>query len=200
MSLKQRALGLTRLSLHQVEKNETSMVFVINNTSPRGNVNVTVADGMGSNVDVRVPVTSIPVDLSYQASKQNLISNPAVRTMAAKNVLIFVDPESAVRFLETDPDAIEENRRLYAQGNVAEVGSADNHIEELSSVQAENDGDINPFALVMANESTSEEDDIIRDLKARIDELSEEDLTYIARVSRFEKVKSWAAAQVVADK
>lgn len=199
MSLKNRALGLKRLSLHELEKAESSSVYVINASQPRGHINLTVSDGMGKPVAVRAPISYIPVDLSYQATKQNLIGSPAFRTLVAKKVLLIVESDAATAFNGTDSDARGENARLYSVGEISEVGDA-SYNQDYQQVQAETSGDINPFAMMMALETSMSDEEIIRDLTARVDEFNEADFTYLATTSKMEKVKAWAAEKANAQR
>ncbi len=187
-SLKARSLALKSLSLHELEKLDTSFVFVINNTSPKGNINLTVADGMGNQIGVRVPVANIPYDLSTQATKSSLISNPQLRTLVAKRAILFVHPDHALEFLNTR-DAREEHNRLFSMGEIAAIGDS----SELESKQAEASGELHPFAMMLANSSEGSDDEQLSQLKGREDEFTEEDYVYIATNSSKEKVKTWAA-------
>lgn len=191
MSLRKTTLGIKRLTLNQLERMDTSFVYVINNTDPRGNLNLTVADGMGNQVAVRVPVCNIPYDLSTQATKQALLSNPQLRTLNAKGVLLFVDPDAAVELLKT-PDARDEHKRLFSVGEIAAIGDEEDN-SELANVQAEEDGNIHPFAMTMAMVEDGTDEEVIRQLKSREDELSADDYTYIATNSKKDKVKAFAA-------
>lgn len=195
-SLKSQSLNLKRTDLHTLEAGNSSYFWVINNIEPRGSINMTVADGMGNQIPVRVPIAAIPVDLSTQATAKSLLASPQVRTMIAKKVLILVDGDAARTFLET-PAAQEEHRRLYALSDIAEVGQEGAGLNELSQAQAEAEGSLNPFAMSMALASDLSEDEVLRELRSREDELSEADFQYIAQNSKYERVKSWAAEKAV---
>lgn len=198
MSLKNAVAGLKRLSLHELDRDKENMsVWVLNRTKDvtgsAGAINLTVADGMGGQIQVRVPVANIPVDLSTQATRQNLISSPQVRTLHAKKVIEFIDPEQARTLLASNADARAENQRLYKLGEVAEVGNSAEINDELQQVEAENAGDLNPFAITMAFEEAMTDEDILMTLRGREDELGEKDFLYLVNNSKHERVKSWAA-------
>lgn len=195
-SLKSRAAQLPRITLHNLESGDFSSFWVLNMTNPRGNLNLTVADGMGNQVPVRVPIASIPVDLSNQATKKSLCVNPQVRTLIAKGVLALIEPTAAMEFLK-DPEAREENKRLYSLGEIAEIGDTGGELNEVQALVAETDGDINPFVLQLVAQTDMDEDETLRELKSREDEMSKDDFQYIAQGSRHEKVKAWAASKAI---
>lgn len=191
-NLKTRTRELKRISLHELEKMDTSYFWVLNLTNPLGHLNLTVADGMGNQVDVRIPLARIPIDLSTQATKRNLVANPQIRTLAAKKVIAFVDPDTAVEFIERDREAADENRRLYALGDFAQVGESQEDNSQLQQTVAEQDGSLNAFAATMAL-GDGTDDEVIDMIRAREDELSKMDFEYIAANSKLDRVKAYAA-------
>lgn len=197
VSLASAVAGLKRLKIHEVESSKTGSIFVLNKANPRGALNLTVADGMGGQSSVRVPIAKIPVDLATQATKRNIVSSPQVRTLHAKNVIEFIDEEAARALLATHPDAKAEHARLYSVGEIAEIGNADEVSGEVAQVQLEADGDINPFAVEMAFDTSLSEEDLLMTLRGREEELKAVDLMYIVNNSKHERVKTWAAERAV---
>jgi len=194
-SLKSRAESLKRLQLHDLESMQTSFVWVLNRTNPRGNLNLTVADGMGNQVPVRIPIANIPVDLSTQATKQSLVANPQVRQLVAKGIISLVDPEAAREFLK-DPEARAEHQRIYAVAEIAEIGDSEMNAE-LQSVQVEESGELSAFVIQLTLSGDMNEDEVLSELRAREDEMTKEDFLYVTQNSKHEKVKAWAAERAV---
>lgn len=193
VTLKTAVARLKRLAIHEIESSKTGSIFILNNTMPRGALNMTIADGMGGQTSVRVPIAKIPVDLATQATKRNIVSSPQVRTLHAKRVIEFIDEDQARELLNTHPDARAEHARLYAVGEISAIGDADEQAGEVAQVQQEASGDLNPFAVEMAFDENLSEEDLIMTLRGREDELTEADLLYIVSNSKHDRVKAWAA-------
>jgi len=195
MSSKKEALKLKRLTIHELEAANSSFVWVLNNTNPKGNINLTVADGRGRPVNVRVPISWIPIDLTTQSTKNALLEDPNFRTLVAKRLILLIDSAEAIEFLKHG-DAAEEHARIYQVGDIAPVGAADEN-QELEAVKAEAAGDINPFVLNLMVEKTLPEENVLRELRNREDEFTKADYQYIAQNSLHDKVKAWAAEQAL---
>lgn len=195
MSSKKQALALKQITIHELEASSQSTVFVINNAKPKGNINLTVADGMGRQRNVRVPISWIPVDLTMQITRKSLLEDPQFRTLVAKRVILIIDNDAAREFLK-NPDAAEEYARLYAVGPIAEVGAADESAE-IENAKALVDGSIDPFVMNILVQRDMSEDDVLRELRNREDDLTKKDFQYIAQNSLHDKVKTWAAEQAL---
>ncbi len=187
---------LVPITLGELEKSDSSSVWVLNVSNPQGNINMDIPDGMGNRTSIRVPITFIPVDLTTQATKSALLGNPQFRSMLAKKMMMLVTADSANDFL-TQPHAAEEQARIYSVGEIAEIGSAGSNAAALESLRAESEGTIDPFALNIAMVSDQDEDDIIRQLRTRGSQLKKADWMHISRTSKFEKVKAFAASEAL---
>lgn len=196
LSLLQAVKNLKSVPIHILETSKTGSIYAVNQMNPKGAINLTIADGMGGQSTVRLPVAKIPIDLATQATKRNIISSPQVRQLVAKEAIKFVDEEEARALLASHPEAKLEHKRLYSIGEIAEVGSTDEVSHEVQQVQAEASGDLNPFAVEMAFDTGMSEEDLLMTLRGREDELQEADFLYLVSNSKHERVKAWAAEKV----
>lgn len=194
--MKKNANELKPITIHELESSNSSYVWVCNRTSPKGNINLTVSDGMGKSIPVRIPITWIPIDLTTQATKQSLLSNPQFRQLLAKRQIGLIDPNEALEFLN-DPEARKENERIYNVGTIDAIGEAQENNAQVSSAIAESSGDLSPFAMNIAVQNDMDEDEVLRELRNRSDELSKADYLYISQNSRQEKVKAYAAERAL---
>jgi hypothetical protein len=92
-------------TLEQLEKEPRGPVYVINNLkgSYKGMVVVPIARRNGNGHDVlRIPPTFIPVDLTLQVSKDQLLDSSEFRRTVGKKLVVLVNPEYARRLLATE--------------------------------------------------------------------------------------------------
>lgn len=116
MSLKK--LANYTLKLRDVEADEkTNTVFVLNNTKAerRGQVIFGVPKATGVGLDtVVIPATFIPVELTEQVSKRQLMTSAEFRNAVSRGMLILVKSEWAIAYLESE-EAQHEMERLQNQ-------------------------------------------------------------------------------------
>jgi hypothetical protein len=109
-----RSTEKKEITLRELENLETSAVYVINSSprSHRGEIIFSVPrpNGVGEDV-IRVPKTWIPVDLSDQVEKKNLMQSSRFRLNVSKKLLTLIHPDVAERVLEGE-DATAEKERL----------------------------------------------------------------------------------------
>lgn len=92
-------------TLEQLEKEDRGPVYVINNLKGgyKGMIIVPIARRSGNGQDVlRIPPTFIPVDLTLQVSKSQILDSTEFRRTVGKKLVILVNPEYARRLLATD--------------------------------------------------------------------------------------------------
>ncbi len=92
-------------TLEQLEKEDRGPVYVINNLKGayKGMVIVPIARRSGNGQDVvRIPPTFIPVDLTLQVSKSQLLDSTEFRRTVGKKLVVLVNPEYARRLLDTE--------------------------------------------------------------------------------------------------
>ena len=76
------------LTIAQAEKESGSALWVLNNSGGNckqfGVINVTIPEGNGQVYTIRVPDTSIPIDLTTQATRNAILTNPQFRRLVEK--------------------------------------------------------------------------------------------------------------------
>lgn len=185
-------LKLKRLTIAEVEKQNTSSLFVMNKSVPRGNINFTIADGAGQSVGIQVPQTWIPVDLSNFAVKEDVIRNPNFRRLVARGFFHLVDAAEAESVLQ-EPKAQKENDRIY--GVIEDISEDEFSAPVDKQINAQvSDSNISPFIQNIILRSTQEPaSDLIVELDGKADTLSIKDAQdLMGQVSNAE-IKSWAA-------
>jgi len=102
------------IKLRDLESNDSNSVFVLNNTkgSTRGQVIFGVPKATGVGLDtVVIPATFIPVELTEQVSKHQLLASSEFRNALAKGLIVAIKDEWAIEYLQSQ-DAMEEIERL----------------------------------------------------------------------------------------
>jgi hypothetical protein len=188
------------MSIRDLENAKSSSLWVLNNSGGNkkmmGIINISVREGNGQLNTVRIPVTSIPVDLSIQATKDAILSNPQFRRVIMGKMLIAISDEQAESLLDND-QAREEQQRLYSMGydGPAELPEAS---PEFKSALNADTGNISGLALNLAHSNTPEtEDQLVATLRNNQKALSSEDLSYIVNTSGLPKVKAEAAKMLM---
>lgn len=183
------------LTIADLEASRSSSVWVLNNTAPKGNVNMTMSDGQGQMIVVSVPVTWIPIDLTTQATKNAILTSPTFRRMITMGMLKLVDEDTAMTTM-AGSDAQKEAQRIYSRAQeltVDEVGMP----AEAKAAVAEGDGSISGFALNLANAKDMDEDQVLTTLRNNESSMSPADFRYIAENSQYPRVKARAAEMLV---
>lgn len=179
------------MKISDLEKSDSSSVWVENKSNPRGIVNMSMSDGSGNNIVVTVPVTHIPVDLTTQATKSAIVSSPMFRRMVTMTMLEIISEDEAMQKLST-PEAKKEAQRIYdwtqSIHGGAEIGKVEIPIVEEG---------ISGFAMSLAELSDMDEDQVMSMLRGNEDTLSAKDWKYLAERSTYLKVKSLAAEHLV---
>jgi hypothetical protein len=184
------------MTIGELENSKSSSVWVLNNSNPKGNVNITMSDGQGNNVLVQVPVTFIALDLTTQATKQALVTSPLFRRMLAQNVLKLIREEEEALAMMATPEAQKEAERLYNRVQDLNVDAA-YMPQEAQRAKAEGDGSVSGFAMNIAMAKDLDEDQVMTTLRNNESALSNDDWNYIAQNSQYARVKSYAATKLV---
>lgn len=184
------------LTIQEAERATTTSVWVLNYSQPKGNLHFGVADGMGGQLIVKIPVTWIPIDLTTQASKSVLLGNPVFRRFAMQGLLRLVDEESALKLMDSE-QAKEEARRIYSVDSLPIAQNTLTAPDKVKGVQMEAMGNVSGFAMNLANTTDVGEDQIMNSLIGQESALTKADFQYIAQNSQFPKVKEYASKKVV---
>lgn len=108
------------LTIRDLESSPTKgSIFVINNTkgASRSQLFLTVPKSNGEGNDgVVIPVTFIPMDLTEQVTKKQLMESSAFRRLIARRLVRVIDDESALEMLR-EPEAQAERDRILNELN-----------------------------------------------------------------------------------
>jgi len=183
------------LTIGEAEKSDSSSVWVINSSDPKGNINFSVSDGMGGQVVIRVPVTWIPLDLTTQATKATILASPRFRDLLAKKFMTLVSEEYATSVMEQKA-AQDEHARLMNYS----INEIDKSMmpKAAQTVVAEAMGEVSGFAMNLANSDSLDEDSALNALRGQESVLTKADFQYIAQNSSLARVKEYAAQRVTA--
>ena len=185
------------LSTGEAEKEESSSLWVINGSDPKGTLNFSVADGMGGQIVIQIPVTWIPVDLSTKATKASILASPNFRNLVAQRKAQLVSEAYAMSVMNQD-SAQTEAERVY--NRYSNAGSLDSPTvpPAARTVQAEAMGEVSGFAMNIAQSENLDEDSALNALRGQESSLTKADMQYIAQNSSLPRVKEYAATRVTA--
>jgi hypothetical protein len=189
-----KKVKFVKISLRDLEEAKSSSVWILNRTNPRGRICMTVADGLGGATVMNIATTWIPVDLTTQATKENLLKNPTFRRLVTKGAIWLISEEQAEQAMR-DPDAQEEAKKVYSMMNDA---SDMDMLPEVKKVIDEKTGNISGFALNIVDSELSEQD-ALNSIRNQEGALSREDYEYIVRNSKLSKVKEYCASVLLDD-
>ena len=190
--------ALKTISLQELEATKSSSVWVINNSNPKGTINMTLSDGMGNNVVVAVAVTWIPLDLTTQASKSSILASPTFRRMLSMNMIKIVAEDSANEAMSSER-AQKEATRIYSHAQELSV-SETSMPQEAKAAAVEGSGDVSGFAMQLAMASSMDEDQVMTTLRGNESTMSLSDFKYLAETSVFPRVKTHCAEKILAQR
>jgi hypothetical protein len=184
------------VSLKTIENDsKATSIWAINNTNPRGIINISMPDGLGGTTIMTIPITWIPVDLTTQATKESLLKSPSFRRLVTAGNIGLIDEEQAEEIM-TSEGAKDEATRVYSIVQQVEMVPASNS-PEVSKLKSEESGLVSGFAMNIIGMDEVDEDKILSMIKGQEGILTSEDYTYIATNSTQTKVKEYCAAQAV---
>jgi hypothetical protein len=184
------------LTIGDIEASKSSSIWVLNKSNPKGNITITVPNGMGNVVTVMVPVTWIPVDMTTQATKQSLLASPVFRRMMTLGMIAIISEEDAQKLLSED-DARVEMQRIYAMpqelsGNPETIPAA------VTSIKSEVAGEVSGFALNISHTDSLDEAQVMNAIKGNDGTMTETDMKYIVANSKYGKVKTYLTERLLA--
>ena len=198
LSAKQIA-AIPSLTLSQLEKSEHASVWVFNLSGSaelkdfkRGIINISVNDGIGNTISLRVPITWVPVDLTTQVTKTALVMNPQFRRLASAGILKIISEDSALEIVGT-PEGRRETIKVHAaekySGDLADSGiNVENEVVSTSN--------INAIVISVINRDDLDEDACISVLEGHEMTMNTNDFEYLAKNSKYGGVKDWAITRL----
>lgn len=186
------------VTLKSIEADKSSSsLWVVNKTLPRGVVNISMPDGLGGTTVMEIPITWIPVDLTTQATKENLLKSPVFRRLVTSGSIGLIDEEQAEQIMDNG-DARKEATRIYSAITTgADLGAGSGSANaEVTKLTEEESGNISGFALNIVGMDL-EEDQILTMVRGQEGALSTEDYKYIASNSTLIRVKEFCAERAL---
>lgn len=180
-------IDLKFLSLSQLERSQDTSVWVFNNSNPRGIINMQTNDGLGNTVAMRIGISWMPLDLTTQATKQSIVTNPQFRRLVSGEMIKIVDPEQAREIAESSAGRAE-LKRLF---DMEAIGQS-NEIQIPDVLKKETATGVSGFVMSLVNRSDIDEDAAIAALRGQEGVLTDKDWRYLAENSPFSCVKEFA--------
>lgn len=184
------------LNIAEAERAQSSSVWVLNTSNPKGIIGFEVADGMGTKVVIKIPVTWIPIDLTTQSTKATILSSPHFRKVLSHKMVQLVSQEYADSVMDQDAAQKELMR-------VSNLSSTDLQIDastlpsEVKSIQSEAMGEVSGFAMNLAMNADIDDEQALNALRGQESSLTKADFQYIAQNSASARVKEYASQKVV---
>lgn len=110
---------LKRITQRELELSDDTRLFVLNNAEPRGDILLTIPKDKGRDQMVVIPPTWIPIDLTMQCRREDILNSPDFRRVLARQFVIAIDPDEAEKFFDVNSSAKVELDRILgrAEGN-----------------------------------------------------------------------------------
>jgi len=210
MSVKPQAKALMRpLTVTQALQREDDIeLYVMNLTKPAGNINLTVKGEDDTMQSIVIPKTFVPIDMTMFAPRKNLLLNKHFRQLQQLGQIAIAHPEDALTAIQASPKAQQEIQRVLHMNAVGNEAVAPAMLEmrtdiapaqQPSQAPIENEESYqpSPFAAGIVNRAGLEGEDmadLMGDIEMRRDELSLDDMNYIAN-----NVEDVALKQFIAD-
>lgn len=129
------------MTLSELEQHDKGVVYVLNATTGDLNgqilISVPKKNGNGSDM-VRVPKTFIPIDLTAQVTRSQLMESSEFRKTVTNGLVKLVTPEYATLLLSSDQGK-EEKRRIENEINKARTVLANTGVTDGGDAEEEED-------------------------------------------------------------
>lgn len=193
-TIKHEGLTLNVISVDKAFKEESSSLWVLNRTSPRGVMLINVASIGGRMNTIKIPATFAPIDVTMFETKENLLSSPQFRRQVGLMSIVLVSEKDA-RELMNLAHVSEEYRRLYPELAEFQTQEQDSRNEATPDhAMPEMEDNVHPMIqnLIGGAEGYKEEH-ALSTLRSRASDFSATDLTYLANRAPWGSVKTWAS-------
>lgn len=194
LSAKQIA-QIPALNLSELEKSTDASVWVFNLSGaaevvrdfPRGIINISINDGIGNSIGIKIPITWVPVDMTTQVTKGALTANPQFRRLVSAGVLKIIAEEHAMAIIST-PEGRKETQKVHANEKyTGDLGADMVPKDEIIATK-----DVSAIVMSVATRDDLDEEACISILDGHELTLNNKDFEYLAKNSRFAGVKDWA--------
>lgn len=201
------------MTLADVQKDDNPSVYVLNKSKgpEKGQIIIAVAKENGNGEDLLIiPRTFIPVDITAQISKEQLIKSTEFRKALNTRQLVIINPEDAQIILDTK-EAQTEAERIYQStqanrnsaidlGDVATTEVDGTFSDALTQRGVHGDEITFNQARILQIFNVLEEDnnqDSAISSILNMDDLTKDDLKYIYKKcdKKFKKVRAWAKSR-----
>ena len=212
MSTNAKATALMRpLTVTQALQRENDVeLYVMNRTKPAGNINLTILGEDGTPQSIVIPKTFVPIDMSLFAPRANLLKNKHFRQLCQLGQIAIAHPEDAAAAIEASPKAKQEIQRvLNMNAHGSDVEQAPAMLEMRTDIaptvqpsqapmETPEAFQPSPFAAGIVNRAGLDEDvaDLMEDIEMNRDQLTLEDLTYIANNVEDQQLKLFLADMI----
>lgn len=204
MSASKGKVKFTAMTIIEAEKEDDTRLFVLNRTKEAANINMNIHMVGGETALVTIPFSPCPLDLSNYAPKSDLLRTPMFRRMIASGIVAVIDTAEAYKFITEDPRGQRETRRMLSEneiGNAALQSVVESEFREKDDKRelAEQLGVEAPSIFIesmVLRAATETAGDLISELEARINVLTEEELQYLADNCASSELKEWVLSVI----
>lgn len=207
MSVKSQSKALMRpLTITQALAMDHISLYVMNRTKPAGNINLTVLGEDGTLQSIVIPKTFVPIDMTLFAPRDNLLKNKYFRQLCQLGEIAIAHPDDAEAAIQASPKAKQEIQRVLTMNAGSDSAAMPEYLEMRTDVAApvkqqapihnEETYSPTPFVAGIVNRALNEGEDmadLMDDISMRQDELSFEDMTYIANNVEDQTLKQFIA-------
>jgi len=176
-----------------IQRGDDLALYVMNRTKPAGNINLTVQGEDGTMQSIVIPKTFVPIDMTMFAPRKSLLTNRHFRQLCQLGEIAIAHPDDAETAIQASPKAKQEIQRVL-QMNASDKDHSVPEMLEMRTdiappalpqapVASPETFQPSPFAAGIVNRSFQEGEDmadLMDDIRMRRDELSFDDMNYIA--------------------
>ena len=192
----QQSGGMKEIGIHDLMESKSPHVFVLNTSDlggvmKAGTINIPVTTERGRSLNVVVHNTFIPMDLSTQVAKKDLVDNPDFMRMVTKGLVTLVDEAWAKNELK-DRDNRAEHDRIIKEMN--RIGQARIEAEDAEEAKPDDSPEAGVNAIVIDAINRDDMSDTERFLSIRKVEsqLKEKDWQYILKSTKHDRLLQMA--------
>lgn len=195
------------ITLLKATEDKSPCLYVLNTSDingqyMKGDVNISVVTSRGQTLNIVVPSTWIPIDMSEYLPKDELLKDPMFLRMIRSKRITLISENDAIEILN-QPDAVIEKNRITMQTNGItrnpEIEDDEDDEKQKSTNKTEEDGVqiVTVEVVQRLKEYDIDESTAYSTLKNSESRLLEKDLEYIINHTESEKLKNFASDRLV---